>query len=524
VFPTSPRATILNVDDAEGARYARSRLLRNAGFETIEAATGREALEIASSRPIDVVLLDIRLPDVSGYEVCRQLKQSTTTRTIPVLHVTASAQDVESHVRGLQHADAYLTEPVEPAILIATINAMLRARRVQEERATALEQLLQESELIHVSHDAIIIRDAQDRIVKWNAGATELYRWRDSHAIGLTIKDVLRTQVPEGGEDFSGELQRSGRWQGELVHRRRDGAAVIVDSRQVVLQDGNGEPAAVLQIDRDVTAQRRAEAALLERSQHLSMALRSAGMVAWTWNPADGRVTAEENLQDVYGVSSIATVAELSALIHPEDRERHRNELDTVSKQGGKYQARFRIIRPGSASPTWLEEQALAIRDPETGRIRTVVGVSMDITERVRNEQLQAEELDRSKDELRALTASLLHAQEDERRRIARELHDDFGQRLALVNMHVDQLRRDLPAESANLSARLELVASHLTTLCHDARRLSHQLHPSVIEDLGLEVALRQLIEQLERTHGLTARVSSNLSESVLPLELSAPL
>jgi signal transduction histidine kinase len=254
------------------------------------------------------------------------------------------------------------------------------------------------------------------------------------------------------------------------------------------------------------------------------MALRIAGMVAWTWNPTVDRVTAEENLQDVFGIGAIATVQDLIALVHADDRERHRTELEALAKAGGKYQSRFRINRPGASSPIWLEELAVAIADDARGRVRLVVGVSIDVSERVRREQLQAAELDRSKDELRALTASLLHAQEDERRRIARELHDDFGQRLALAHMQVDQLKRDLPPDSPGLSGPLEFVAGHLIRLCEDARRLSHQLHPSVIEDLGLEVALRQLIEQLERTHGLVARVSSELSSSVLPLNVSTPL
>ena len=515
-----PLATVLNVDDAEAARYARSRVLRRAGFEVLEASTGGEALAVVAEKRVDIVLLDIRLPDVSGFEVCRQLKENEHTYSIPVLHVTASAQDAQSQVRGLEYADAYLVEPVEPSILIATINATLRARRGEAERATVLEQLLQESQLIHLSHDAVIIRDAQDRIVKWNAGATELYQWKEPEVAGLPAHVVLKTR---SAPELQRELLRSDRWEGELVHVRRDGGSVIVDSRQVVLHGANGERAAVLEINRDVTAQRRAEAALHEREQHLSMALRVAGMVAWTCDLASGRLMAEENVQDVCGVASIESPAEVLAVIHPEDREHCRTDLQQLAGEGGKRHMRFRIVRPDTGSVVWIETHAVGIPDA-AGPVRKLVGISMDVTERIRSERAQEEELDRTKENLRALAADLLSAQEDERRRIARELHDDFGQRLAALQIRTDQLQADVAKNRGEHVRQLAEISGELGLLCEDSRRLSHQLHPAVVEDLGLEIALRQMLEHLERTHGLAARVTSRLSGRLLPLATAIPL
>jgi CheY-like chemotaxis protein len=85
----SGRLTILNVDDNDQNRYAISRVLKEAGFDVIEAKTGREALDLASCRP-SLVILDINLPDMLGVDVCRQLKSSSTTRDIPVIHISAT--------------------------------------------------------------------------------------------------------------------------------------------------------------------------------------------------------------------------------------------------------------------------------------------------------------------------------------------------------------------------------------------------------------------------------------------------
>jgi CheY-like chemotaxis protein len=84
------RVTILNVDDYEPGRYARSRLLRSFGFEVREAKTGAEALSVVATEPPALVILDVNLPDISGFEVCRRLKESATTATLPVLHMSAT--------------------------------------------------------------------------------------------------------------------------------------------------------------------------------------------------------------------------------------------------------------------------------------------------------------------------------------------------------------------------------------------------------------------------------------------------
>src|SRR5580700_2998345 len=115
--------TILHVDDSDANRYAVSRSLRKAGFVVNEAVTGAEALEKIGEQP-DLVILDIRLPDMDGFEVCRRIKADRRTAFTPVLHLTASYVTGEDKAHGLDGgADAYLIRPVEPVELIATVNA-----------------------------------------------------------------------------------------------------------------------------------------------------------------------------------------------------------------------------------------------------------------------------------------------------------------------------------------------------------------------------------------------------------------
>jgi PAS domain S-box-containing protein len=124
---------ILNVDDNAGARYVKTRVLRQAGFDVIEAVNGREGLDKAHSEKPELILLDVKLPDINGLEVCRRLKNEPETSSILVLQTSASLIDSVHRVRALDAgADSFLVEPIEPEELVASVKALLRLRRAEE--------------------------------------------------------------------------------------------------------------------------------------------------------------------------------------------------------------------------------------------------------------------------------------------------------------------------------------------------------------------------------------------------------
>ncbi|WP_345815081.1 response regulator [Paraburkholderia sp. PREW-6R] len=140
---------ILNVDDNEGARYAKTRILSRAGFVVIEAGNGTDAIECARISQPDLVLLDVNLPDLDGFEVCRRIKAAPETSGALVLHTSARAVDSTDRVRGLDGgADSYLTEPIEPAELIAQVRALLRVRRAEGALRESEERFRQMAENI----------------------------------------------------------------------------------------------------------------------------------------------------------------------------------------------------------------------------------------------------------------------------------------------------------------------------------------------------------------------------------------
>jgi two-component system, sensor histidine kinase len=137
-----PVSVVLVVDDQDAGRFAKSAILRRAGFAVHEAATGAEALQQAAAHSPDVVVLDVNLPDMNGLDVGRRLREAQ--RSLPalqILHVSGTAISSSDRARGLdQGGDAYLTEPIDPAVLVATVRALLRVRRAEAELAMALER------------------------------------------------------------------------------------------------------------------------------------------------------------------------------------------------------------------------------------------------------------------------------------------------------------------------------------------------------------------------------------------------
>lgn len=137
-----PNAVILNIDDNEPGRYARTRVLQRAGFEVHDAGTGREALRLIKEVQPDLALLDVNLPDMNGLEVCHRIKSQEETAAIIVLQISAISISPPQAATALNTgADSYLIEPVDPDVLIATINALLRLRRAERGLAQANQQL-----------------------------------------------------------------------------------------------------------------------------------------------------------------------------------------------------------------------------------------------------------------------------------------------------------------------------------------------------------------------------------------------
>ena len=185
---------VLVVDDTDGNRYVVSRILRGAGMEVLEAENGARALELVRSVP-DLVVLDINLPDITGYEVCRHIKSDPVTATIPVMHLSASYTASADRAFGLEAgADAYLTHPIDPPVLVATVRALLRAGQAEAElRETAAEWRT----TFDAIGDAIFLVTAGGVVHRCNAAAASLVGAQPKAVVNRPWAEVAVSLVPD---------------------------------------------------------------------------------------------------------------------------------------------------------------------------------------------------------------------------------------------------------------------------------------------------------------------------------------
>lgn len=162
----------------------------------------------------------------------------------------------------------------EEALRQARDDLDLRVQERTKELRQANQVLRERANLLDLTHDTVFVRDMNDVITFWNRGAEERYGWSRDEAIGRVSHDINRTGFPAPLPEINAELTRTGRWEGELLHTRRDGSVVTVASRWALQRDEQGNPVAVLETNNDITERRRAEEALQKVQSELAHATR----------------------------------------------------------------------------------------------------------------------------------------------------------------------------------------------------------------------------------------------------------
>ncbi len=206
ILPNFDRSvhTILVVDDNPATRYSTARVIRAAGFRTVEADTGESALEQVETG-VAAVVLDVHLPDMSGFDVCRCIRASRTTSLLPVVHLSAEYVRSDHQVAGLNAgADAYMVHPVEPQLLVATLHALIRARLAEDSlrRSEARFRAIYDQ-----APAAMMLVDAKGVITDANPQAQSLLRRGIEELAGRPLLDFV---PPASREQAGGLLEESG--------------------------------------------------------------------------------------------------------------------------------------------------------------------------------------------------------------------------------------------------------------------------------------------------------------------------
>jgi len=611
---------ILVVDDSSEIRQLFSICLRKAGYEVLEAATGKHGLLLTRAYSPDLVLLDVRLPDVSGVEVCRQIKTDPSLKDVFVALCSGEATNEEDKVGGFHTgADEYLVKPLGVPELLARVQTLVRLRNTT---AALRKSEDHHRRLIDILPDAVCLIHPKGRLSAVNSQALALLGY--SNADELLQKNIFELTPTDEHERIQADIVtalKTGIIRNvEYTMLKKNGTACRVELSATVSLGFNDQPAGLLSVVRNITESKRAQEALQDSEERFRQMADNIQEVFWMSTADKSNIIyVSPAYEKIWGQSCSSLYASPKnwiEAVHPDDRKAV-SESALTKQAAGEYDEVYRIIRP-DGSIRWIQDRAFPIRDT-SGKIYRIVGIADDITKRkeawdalgeseARKRAIMQAALDgivtidhegrmvelnsaaekifgqsqskligenvlgvipasfkpwfksglvncfagvkgpiqgsriempalrtdgshffaeftitqirllgrpmftlyirditkhkHAEAELRSLPQRIIKAQEDERSRIARELHDGINQMIASVKMRLRKVEDSLPDLKPAAREILRRCDRLLVKVLEENRQIAHNLRPTELDNLGLSTACSNFCNEVQlRTH-----------------------
>jgi len=453
----------------------------------------------ADSRPA----LEQLMKRVAGGESAGPVEQRALRRD-------GSVRDVEISATSIPFQDA-------PAILLVV-------RDVSEEKQRIAA--LRESE----ERLTLAFAGAQEGVWDWNVETgTVIYspRWKQMLGYGDDeIEPHVRAWAsllhpddkPRADALNQAVMRDRGPYEGEFRLRHKDGHYISVLTRGLPVRREPGGPIVrIVGTHLDITERNRTESALRESEERLTLAFAGAQEGVWDWNLETNDVVYSSRWKQMLGYADDEIEPHISAwerLVHPDDRARADRANESVALGQPTYEAEFRL-RHKDGRYVHVLSRGFPVRREPGGPVVRIVGTHFDLTERkrVESERVRSE-----------LLAKLVFAQEDERRRIARDMHDEFGEQLTALALRIATLR-EACADRADLAGQVAALDTIARRLDHDVDQLVWQLRPTALDDLGLRAALANYVQDWSQRANIPAELhTTGLLDDRLSTEVETTL
>ena len=565
---TGEPPAILIVDDTPANLGLVVDSLSDQGFRVLVALDGEEALERAQfSRP-DLILLDVKMPGIDGFETCRRLKMNEHTRDIPVIFMS-SLSGIEDLVEGFAAGGAdYVTKPVRIDEMMARISTHLALRTMHKQLVAQNRQLSNEVSVrqqaeaaLARARDELEVRVAQRtaELAQANASLRQeieerrraetkllssearfrnivetsplpfcitsmpngslLYMnepFRKLFGLGAPTDTVMRVvdfYVDPGARDrLVRQLRMSGGFRNtEVNFKRPDGSTfwAILTARVASFDDA---PAIYVGLN-DVTARKLAEGKLRASEASLANAQRLARLGDWEWDTTADVIHWSDEMYRILGLAprlSRPGYRTFLAAVHREDRPLVRHAVRVLLDERRPYGLDCRVTgADGAVRIVQFQAEAMHAAAGAEQPLK-LVGTIQDITERKNIEHALLE----SREQLRELSAYMEAIREEERKRIAMEIHDELGQLLTALKMDVSLLKMRL-AQDADAARKVDDMRELVEKTIWMVRNVASHLRPAAL-NFGIVSALEWLVEDFGRRKGLSCQLWINGPEPVL--------
>ena len=547
----SARNRILLADDNSDMRGYVRKLLATA-YDVEEVSDGFAALELARQHPPDLILTDVMMPKLDGFGLLRELRADPVLENVPVIMLSGRAGE-ESRVEGLElGADDYLVKPFSARELLARVGTHLAMAQARSEAAFTERSLRAEAdvergrfrELLMQAPAAICLMTGPDlRYSFVNQGYLRMTgREHPEDFIGKTLTEALPELATQGFSEILEEVFRTG-----VPYEGLERKVTITNSAECrpidlyvnfvyqPMRGTNNQVNGILVHAVDVTEQVTARKQVEYREQHFRDMIDALPAAIYTTD-ADGYITHFNHaavefagfVPDLIRDRWCVTWKIYSPDGKPLPKEQSPMAVTVLTGQPPP-RSEFIAERP-DGSRAWFVPYPTPFRD-EHGRIVGGINMLVDVTDRKRSEEIlsQSEErfrklsesLDvevrartaeledrnadilRQSEQLRDLSRRLLRAQDEERRRIARELHDSAGQTLSVLAMNLTQFVQATDERAPKLNELASLIQKQVQQLNQEIRTASYLLHPPLLDEAGITAALGWYIDGLRLRSGL---------------------
>ena len=400
--------------------------------------------------------------------------------------------------------------------LAAVIAEREQAEREREQlvRAqSAMEARLRLATIVESSDDAIVGVDQNGTVTDWNTGAERLFGYSASEATGKHISFL--GDHPEEGPDISkkvmsGDVVRHY----ETVRRRKDGTQVEVSLAVSPIVDTEGEIVGVSCIARDITERKRAEDRLRESEERYEQLAEQSRTTNWEVDPQGLFTYVSHVSQASWGYDPDEVVGRMHFYnLHPEEgREAFKAAVFAIVERKQPFRDVVHAVETKDGRILWGSVNGIPILNAD-GTLRGYRGSCTDITERKRADEA-----------LSGMSRKLIEAHEQERTRIGRDLHDDIVQQLAMLAIELEGAQKEVPHSATELGRRIGDLRSQTTQITNDVQLLSHELHSSKLEYLGVVGAIKSFCQEFGEHQRLEIDFQSHDIPAAFPTDLSISL
>ena len=439
------KGEILVIDDTVASLRLLSRVLEEAGYSVGQAESGEQALSLAEGKPPELILLDVRMPGMSGFQVCERLKAKPATGEIPVVFLTAS-EDPEDSIAGLRlGAVDYISKPYSREGLLAKVSTHIELFRLREKlKQQALELSAERdrfSALFQNSNDAVFLHcmepgGAPGKFIEVNDVACARLGYSREELLALTPADIAAPDMEEKRRAALETLLSSGRAVFEIYHSTKDGRSVPSEISSRVFDYGGKTH--ILSLARDITERKLAE----KERERLLTAIEQGGEAIVITDTEAVIQYVNPSFERITGYGHREAVGKKLSLLKSgmQDEAFYR---DLWGKIGSGQTWAGRMVNRRKDGTLYTEESTISpVRDPQ-GRIINYVAVKRDITEQLKLET-------RLRQSQRMETVGLL----------AGGVAHDFNNILSAIMCNAGFLARDLAPEDPKQKDVKEILAA----------------------------------------------------------------